>query len=192
MWQTLTRSRHVHCPLSRAILSRGSRHWNEIINVVLAGEPDNHGPVTCNWPIVWVQVSVLDNVTMLCLLRTLNNVLCLETAVPAYTPHPHCIHYMLRLRLKKRTKKKSSQFSSCFYVLSARCECDGPGCVVQGEDGDVLQNVNTAIAPITFLVTTATAQLLTIARIGSDRSAAAARKRRIDIAHREIVETYWD
>ena len=65
---------------------------------------------------------------------------------------------------------------------------------MQGEDGDsdVLQNVNTAIAPITFLVTTATAQLLTIARIGSDRSAAAARKRRIDIAHREIVETYWD
>ena len=104
------------CPLSRAILSRGSRHWNEIINVVLAGEPDNHGPVTCNWPIVWVQVSVLDNVTMLCLLRTLNNVLCLETAVPAYTPHPHCIHYMLRLRLTKRTKKKSSQLSSCFYV----------------------------------------------------------------------------
>ena len=63
---------------------------------------------------------------------------------------------------------------------------------MQGEDGDVLQNVNTAIAPITFLVTTATAQLLTIARIGSDLSAAAARKRRIDIAHREIVETYWD
>lgn len=30
---------------------------------------------------------------------------------------------------------------------------------MQGEDGDVLQNVNTAIAPITFLVTTATAQL---------------------------------
>ena len=52
---------------------------------------------------------------------------------------------------------------------------------MQGEDGDVLQNVNTAIAPITFLLTTATAQLLTIARIGSHLSAA--RKRRIDIAH---------
>ena len=61
---------------------------------------------------------------------------------------------------------------------------------MQGEDGDVLQNVNTAIAPITFLLTTATAQLLTIARIGSHLGAA--RKRRIDIAHREIVETCGD
>ena len=61
---------------------------------------------------------------------------------------------------------------------------------MQGEDGDVLQNVNTAIAPITFLLTTATAQLLTIARIGSDLGAA--RKRRIDIAHWEIVETCGD
>ena len=61
---------------------------------------------------------------------------------------------------------------------------------MQGEDGDVLQNVNTAIAPITFLLTTATAQLLTIARIGSHLSAA--RKRRIDIAHREIEETCGD
>ena len=92
----------------------------------------------------WVQVSVLDNVTMLCLLWTLNNVLCLETAVPAYRHHNTSTLQSLHAQAIGLTNGKQqrrnhhnyhrvSMFSWCPPKLESHCR-NTPGCVMAGED----------------------------------------------------------